>query len=144
MNKIQMNVSQTDYKSNIMPGTGQIGQGYTQLPIHIIARPQSRFCVYNSAPVRGNIASAPRKPELHRGLAGAGTWLDGPGTGRSRVGGSRDASDHTSLGAHGPVTGSQPAGREQWTRTGVPDRDLSIQWTAQPVSSKFSPRRPID
>jgi len=102
-----MNVSQTDYKSNIMPGTGQIGQGYTQLPIHIIARPQSRFCVYNSAPVRGNIASAPRKRELHRGLAGAGTWLDGPGTGRSRVGGSRDASDHTSLGAHGPVTASQ-------------------------------------
>jgi hypothetical protein len=109
--------------------------------IHAAAKPHHRppktqipFRVYNSVPVRGNIASAPRKREQHRGLAGAGTWPDGPGTGRSRAGGSRDASEHTSLGAHGPVTGSQPAGREQWTRTGVPDCDLGPMQT-QSISS---------
>jgi hypothetical protein len=111
-------------------------------------RPQIRFRVYNSAPVRGNIASVPRKRELHRGPPVAGTWPDGPGTGRSRARGSRDASDHTSLGAHGPVTGSHPAGREQRSRTRVRDRDVSIQYNRlfhQRVASSNHPQgRPDD
>jgi hypothetical protein len=36
--------------------------------------------------VRGETAFAPGKRELRGGLAGAGTWRDGPGTGRSRAG----------------------------------------------------------
>ena len=102
--------------------------------------PSRRSRVCNSAPVRGNIAFAPRKQEPCRGQAGAGTWRDGPGTGGSRARPyPRRVGPHAPR-AHLPVTAACPGGSGAVDPTEPPMSTYRTQQTARrPASSKFQP-----